>query len=59
METRQPLLAPLTIGQAVGTLKLNLEEKPLGEYPLVALSNVPVAGFFGRGVDTIRLWIPQ
>jgi D-alanyl-D-alanine carboxypeptidase (penicillin-binding protein 5/6) len=59
METRQPLLAPLTIGQNVGTLKLNLEEKPLGEYPLVALSNVPVAGFFGRGVDTIRLWIPQ
>jgi D-alanyl-D-alanine carboxypeptidase (penicillin-binding protein 5/6) len=59
METRQPLLAPLTIGQDVGTLKLNLEEKPLGEYPLVALSNVPVAGFFGRGVDTIRLWIPQ
>ncbi len=59
METRQPLLAPLTIGQGVGTLKLSLEQKAIGEYPLVALSNVPVAGVFGRGIDTIRLWISQ
>jgi len=59
METRQPLLAPLTIGQDVGSLKLSIEEKAIGEYPLVALSNVPVAGIFGRGIDTLRLWIPQ
>jgi D-alanyl-D-alanine carboxypeptidase (penicillin-binding protein 5/6) len=59
METRQPLLAPLAAGQEVGKLKLSLEEKPLGEYPLVALASVPVAGFFGRGIDTLRLWLPQ
>lgn len=59
METRQPLMAPLSAGQEVGTLKLALEEKPLGEYPLVALSSVPVAGFFGRTVDMVRLWLPQ
>jgi D-alanyl-D-alanine carboxypeptidase (penicillin-binding protein 5/6) len=59
METRQPLMAPIAAGQEVGTLKLALEEKPLGEYPLVALANVPVAGFFGRTVDMVRLWLPQ
>ncbi|MFO1205989.1 MAG: D-alanyl-D-alanine carboxypeptidase family protein [Burkholderiales bacterium] len=59
METHQPLMAPLALGQEVGTLKLVLEEKPLGEYPLVALSNVPVAGLFGRTVDMVRLWLPQ
>jgi len=59
METHQPLMAPLALGQEVGTLKLALEEKPLGEYPLVALSNVPVAGLFGRTVDMVRLWLPQ
>ncbi len=59
METRQPLLAPLAAGQEVGTLKLSLEEKPIGDYPLVALANVPVAGLFGRGIDMLRLWLPQ
>lgn len=59
METRQPLLAPLAAGQEVGTLKLSLEEKPVGDYPLVALANVPVAGLFGRGIDMLRLWLPQ
>ena len=59
METRQPLTAPLSIGQEVGTLKLALEDKPIADYPLVSLANVPVAGFFGRGIDTIRLWLPQ
>ena len=59
METHQPLMAPLAAGQEVGTLKLALEEKPLGEYPLVALANVPVAGLFGRTVDMVRLWLPQ
>jgi D-alanyl-D-alanine carboxypeptidase (penicillin-binding protein 5/6) len=59
METRQPLMAPLAAGQAVGTLKLALEEKPLGEYPLVALENVPSGGLFGRTLDTLRLWMPQ
>lgn len=59
METRQPLVAPLATGQEIGTLKLALDEKPIGEYPLVALANVPVAGLFGRGIDMLRLWLPQ
>jgi D-alanyl-D-alanine carboxypeptidase (penicillin-binding protein 5/6) len=41
----------------VGTLRVFLEGKPLGEYPLVALEPVPVAGLFGRAWDTLRLWL--
>jgi D-alanyl-D-alanine carboxypeptidase (penicillin-binding protein 5/6) len=53
----QPLLAPVAQGQRVGTLRLTLDGKPLGEYPMVALETVPVAGFFRRGWDTLRLWL--
>jgi len=60
LESRQPLLAPLQQGQRIATLKVFLdvggEKKPWGDYPVVALENVPVAGIFGRTWDTIRLW---
>ena len=55
METHQPLLAPISSGQQLGTLKLTLAGKPYVEYPLVALDNVPVANVFSRGWDSIRL----
>ena len=54
--SQQPLLAPVSAGQRVGTLKIMLESKRIGEYPVVALENVAVAGFFGRAWDTVRLW---
>ncbi len=54
--SEQPLLAPVSAGQKVGVITVSLEGKPLGEYPVVALENVPVAGIFGRMSDTIRLW---
>jgi D-alanyl-D-alanine carboxypeptidase (penicillin-binding protein 5/6) len=52
----QPLVAPIGVGQKVGTVKLTLQNKPLGEYPVVALENVAIAGFFGRAWDSMRLW---
>ena len=52
----QPLVAPISIGQRVGTVKVTLQGKPLGEYPVVALENVAIAGFFGRAWDSMRLW---
>jgi D-alanyl-D-alanine carboxypeptidase (penicillin-binding protein 5/6) len=55
--TQQPLLAPILDGQRVGTLRVSYDGKPLGEYPLVALENVGVAGIFGRAWDTLRLWL--
>ncbi|WP_068636732.1 D-alanyl-D-alanine carboxypeptidase family protein [Thauera butanivorans] len=56
LESRQPLIAPLEKGQPVGTLKLSVDGKSLGEYPVVALKDVPVAGFFGRLWDAIVLF---
>jgi D-alanyl-D-alanine carboxypeptidase (penicillin-binding protein 5/6) len=54
--SQQPLLAPVQKGQRIGTLKLTLDDKPYGEYPVVALEAIPVAGMFGRAWDTMRLW---
>ena len=55
--TQQPLVAPVTQGQRVGTLRVSHDGKPIGEYPLVALEGVAVAGMFGRAWDTLRLWL--
>ncbi len=44
-------------GQQIGTLQLALGDKPIGEYPLVAIDEVPEAGWFGRLWDALRLWI--
>ncbi|MFH1044698.1 MAG: D-alanyl-D-alanine carboxypeptidase family protein [Pseudomonadota bacterium] len=52
----QPLVAPIGVGQKVGTVKVTLQNKLLGEYPVVALENVVIAGFFGRAWDSMRLW---
>ena len=55
--TQQPLIAPVAQGQRVGTLRVTHDGKPVGEYPLVALEGVAVAGIFGRAWDTLRLWL--
>ncbi len=55
--SQQPLVAPVAQGQRVGTLRVSYDGEPLGEYPLVALEGVGVAGIFGRTWDTLRLWL--
>jgi D-alanyl-D-alanine carboxypeptidase (penicillin-binding protein 5/6) len=57
LASQQPLVAPVAKGQRVGSLRVSLDGKPLGEYPLVALEAVPEAGIFRRGWDTLRLWL--
>jgi D-alanyl-D-alanine carboxypeptidase (penicillin-binding protein 5/6) len=52
-----PVLAPVAEGGRVGVLRVTLEGKALGEYPVLALEAVPEAGLFGRAWDTLRLWI--
>jgi D-alanyl-D-alanine carboxypeptidase (penicillin-binding protein 5/6) len=54
--SQQPLIAPVAAGQVIGTLKVLLDDKPYGDYPVVAVEAMPVAGVFGRMIDTIRLW---
>ncbi|HEX2567787.1 MAG TPA: D-alanyl-D-alanine carboxypeptidase family protein [Burkholderiales bacterium] len=55
--SQQPLVAPVALGQRVGMLRVSLDGKPLGEYPLVALEAVAPAGILGRAWDTLRLWL--
>jgi D-alanyl-D-alanine carboxypeptidase (penicillin-binding protein 5/6) len=52
-----PLVAPVAEGGRVGNLRVTLDGKQIGEYPVVALEPVPEAGFFGRAWDTLRLWL--
>jgi len=55
--SQQPLVAPVSADQRVGTLRVTLDGKPYAEYPVVALETVGPAGIFGRAWDTLRLWI--
>jgi len=55
LETRQPFVAPLAAGQKAGIMKLMRDNVPVAEFPVVALEDVPVAGFLSRGWDTLRL----
>jgi serine-type D-Ala-D-Ala carboxypeptidase (penicillin-binding protein 5/6) len=52
-----PLIAPLTKGQAVGTLKVSVGDQPLLDVPLMALEAVEQAGVLSRAWDAVRLWI--
>ena len=52
-----PLVAPFTKGQQVGTLKVMFGDQPLVDVPLVALEAVEQAGVLGRAWDAVRLWI--
>jgi D-alanyl-D-alanine carboxypeptidase (penicillin-binding protein 5/6) len=53
----EPLVAPLNRGQAVGALKVTLDQKPLVDVPLLVLETVEQAGFMGRAWDAVRLWV--
>jgi D-alanyl-D-alanine carboxypeptidase (penicillin-binding protein 5/6) len=55
LETRQPFVAPLAAGQKAGIMKLTRDHATVAEFPVVALEEVPVAGFLSRGWDTLRL----
>jgi D-alanyl-D-alanine carboxypeptidase (penicillin-binding protein 5/6) len=52
-----PLLAPLTKGQQVATLRVTAGEQPVVDVPLLALDGVEQAGAIGRAWDAVRLWI--
>lgn len=52
-----PLVAPFSKGQSVGSLKIMRGDQPLFDVPLVALEAVEQAGVMGRAWDSMRLWI--
>jgi D-alanyl-D-alanine carboxypeptidase (penicillin-binding protein 5/6) len=58
IERTDPLVAPLTKGQRVGTLKVTTSGgADVTTVPLVVQEAVPEAGLFGRAWDSLRLWI--
>jgi D-alanyl-D-alanine carboxypeptidase (penicillin-binding protein 5/6) len=52
-----PLVAPFSKGQQVGTLKVLAGDKPVADVPLLVLESVEQAGILGRAWDAMRLWI--
>ncbi|UXH77945.1 D-alanyl-D-alanine carboxypeptidase family protein [Roseateles amylovorans] len=58
VQRTDPLVAPLALGQRVGTLKVTTAGgAAVTEVPLVVQQEVPLAGIFGRAWDAMRLWI--
>jgi len=55
VQTREPFVAPLAAGEKAGIMKVMRDNAPVAELPVVALEDVPVAGFLSRGWDTLRL----
>lgn len=53
----EPLVAPFTKGQVVGSLKVTRGDQPLVDVPLMALEAVEQAGVVARAWDALRLWI--
>ncbi|HVF64037.1 MAG TPA: D-alanyl-D-alanine carboxypeptidase family protein [Casimicrobiaceae bacterium] len=56
---QERLIAPVRSGQKVGTVKVAFDGRPVAEFPLIALQDVPPASFVGRAWDTLRLWFTQ
>lgn len=52
----QPLKAPIEKGQAYGEVQVTLKDKVISTQPLVALEDVPEAGFFPRVFDHVKLF---
>jgi D-alanyl-D-alanine carboxypeptidase (penicillin-binding protein 5/6) len=59
MQAEEPLVAPIARAQRVGTVKVSLEGKPMAEFPMIALEEVPLASLLGRTWDSIRLWFKK
>jgi serine-type D-Ala-D-Ala carboxypeptidase (penicillin-binding protein 5/6) len=56
LQTVQPFVAPYSRGQNAGIMKLARDNAAVAEIAVVALEDVPAAGFLSRGWDTIRLF---
>lgn len=55
VERVEPLLAPVTQGQRIGTLRVKLGDQVLAERPVLAQATVEEAGWIGRLWDGLRL----
>lgn len=56
IDVPKQIVAPITQGQAIGTVRVMLDGKEVASAPLVALAPVAEAGFFGRMYDEFLMW---
>ncbi|MET0288559.1 MAG: D-alanyl-D-alanine carboxypeptidase family protein [Pseudoxanthomonas sp.] len=56
MDVPKQLVAPITKGQAIGTVKVTLDGKVIAQAPLVAIDAVEEGGFFRRLWDAFWMW---
>ncbi len=54
---QQIITAPVITGQELGRVSIELDGDIVADLGLVALNNVPEAGFVGRSWDGMKLWI--
>ena len=56
LDRPQALLAPVTIGQQVGQLRIWLGDQEIHQVAVTAAESVRQGGLLGRAIDTLRLW---
>ncbi len=56
LERPNALLAPVTLGQPVGQLRIWLGDTEIHQVPVAAAESVKSAGLLGRAIDALRLW---
>ncbi|MFA9462118.1 D-alanyl-D-alanine carboxypeptidase family protein [Thiohalorhabdus sp. Cl-TMA] len=54
-----PLMAPVPEGTEVGQLVAKLEDRTVTTRPLTTLQEIPEGGFFGRLIDSFRVWLTE
>lgn len=56
-DVAEPLIAPIGTENPLGKLRIILGDATLATYPMHAQAQVSEAGFFGRLIDDVRLWM--
>ncbi|MBZ4040113.1 D-alanyl-D-alanine carboxypeptidase family protein [Novilysobacter selenitireducens] len=56
MDVPATLVAPIEKGQAIGTVKVMLDDKVIAQRPLVAIGGIEQAGFFKRLWHELLMW---
>ena len=56
MDVPATLVAPIERGQAIGTVKVMLDDKVIAQRPLVAIDGIEQAGFFKRLWHELLMW---
>jgi D-alanyl-D-alanine carboxypeptidase (penicillin-binding protein 5/6) len=59
IEFQSEMIAPVSKGQTIGTLKVTLADKELAKIPLIALEDIAQGGFFKRAIDQAKLAIER